>query len=78
MKPVPVLRLLLAHLRNRLSAQTLHALMCLSSWSHNELIDRCDICAITQMELVSEIEGDEDGDVLLSEDFADIVDINLE
>ena len=42
-------RILLSHLRNRLSAQSVHALLCLGDWSRLNLISDADIQAITSI-----------------------------
>lgn len=41
-------RLLLSHIRNRLSAQTSRALLCLNSWSKMGLVKDEDVTEITQ------------------------------
>ncbi|TFK82775.1 hATC-domain-containing protein, partial [Polyporus arcularius HHB13444] len=48
-------RLLLLYVRNRLSAQTTRALMCLGNWSALDLIKDDDALAVAQLE---EVEGD--------------------
>ena len=50
-------RLLLLHIRNRLSSQSIHALMCLGSWSQLELVKDKDIFSVTTL---VEIKGDEE------------------
>ena len=50
-------RLLLSHVRNRLSSQSIRALMCLGNWSLLGLVKDKDITAVTAL---AEIEGDEE------------------
>ena len=50
-------RVLLSHVRNWLSSQSIRALMCLSSWSRLGLVKDKDIFAVT---VLAEIEGAED------------------
>jgi hypothetical protein len=50
-------RLLLSHIRNRLSSQSICALMCLGNWSQLGLVKDKDIYAAT---MLAEIEEDEE------------------
>jgi hypothetical protein len=50
-------RLLLSHVRNRLSSQSIRALMCLGNWSLLGLVKDKDITAVTAL---AEIEGDKE------------------
>ena len=50
-------RLLLLHIRNHLSSQSICALMCLGGWSQLGLVKDKDIFAVTTL---AEIEGDEE------------------
>jgi len=50
-------RLVLSHVRNQLSSQSTWALLCLGSWSLQDLVVDSDVLAITALE---EVEGDED------------------
>ena len=50
-------RLLLSHICNHLSSQSIHALMCLGGWSQLGLAKDKDIFAVTTL---AEIEGDEE------------------
>ena len=50
-------RILLSHVRNRLSAQTTRALMCLGTWSLMGYIKDNDIKAVT---VIPEVEGEEE------------------
>ena len=50
-------RLVLSHVRNQLSSQSTQALLCLGSWSLQDLVVDSDVLAITALE---EVEGDED------------------
>jgi hypothetical protein len=50
-------RILLSHICNQLSSQSIRALMCLESWSRLGLVKDKDIFAVT---VLAEIEGDED------------------
>jgi hypothetical protein len=50
-------RLLLSHVRNRLSSQSIRALMCLGNWSRLGLVKDRDIHAVT---MLAEIEGAEE------------------
>ena len=50
-------RILLSHIRNRLSSQSICALMCLGGWSRLGLVKDKDILAVTTF---AEIEGDEE------------------
>ena len=49
-------RILLPHIRNRLSAQSTHALMCIGAWSELGYVKDDDIKAVTMHE---EVEGEE-------------------
>jgi hypothetical protein len=53
-------RLLLSHVRNRLSVESTRALMCLGEWSLLGSVKDCDIKAVT---ILPELDNDED-DVL--------------
>lgn len=50
-------RLLLSHVQNRLSSQSIRALMCLGNWSQLGLVKDKDVHAIT---MLAEIEEDEE------------------
>lgn len=50
-------RVLLAHVRNRLCAQTIRALLCLGSWSRLGLVKDADIKKVTIMD---DVEGEEE------------------
>ena len=50
-------RLLLSHVRNRLSAQTTRALLCLGSWSLAGMVMDDDILKVA---LLNDVEGDEE------------------
>ena len=50
-------RLLLSHVRNRLSSQSIRALMCLGNWSRLGLVKDKDVYAAT---MLAEIEEDEE------------------
>jgi hypothetical protein len=50
-------RLLLSHVHNCLSSQSIRALMCLGSWSLLGLVKDTDIYAVTTL---AEVEGDEE------------------
>ena len=54
-------RILLSHLRNRLSAQTTRALMCLNYWSKVGLIKDCDVLKVIRS--LDSLDGDEDLDL---------------
>lgn len=56
-------RILLSHIRNRLSAESTRALLCLGEWSKLGLVDDKDILAVTQS---PEVEGIETLDELES------------
>jgi hypothetical protein len=47
----------LSHVRNRLSAQSTRALMCLGNWSLLGFVKDRDICAVT---VQPEVEGEEE------------------
>ncbi len=64
--------LLLSHVRNQLSTQTAQALMCLGDWSRMGLVCTVDLEAVTTLSQVAEMKGNEDGDVLMPENYADI------
>jgi hypothetical protein len=49
--------MLLSHTRNRLTAQSTRALMCLGLWSQLSLVKDIDVLSITRMEA---LEGDYD------------------
>ena len=50
-------RILLSHVRNQLSSQSIQAFMCLGSWSLLGLVKNNDILAVT---CEAEVEGDEE------------------
>ena len=62
-------RLLLSHTRNRLSAQTTRALMCLGQWSPMDFIHNDDLLSVTGLPEVPEEDGDEDGEVEMPGDW---------
>ena len=49
--------MLLSHVRNRLSVQSTHALMCLGGWSRHGFVKDVDIMAVT---VLAEENGDEE------------------
>lgn len=49
-------RILLSHIRNRLSAQSTRALLCLNSWSNLGLVADEDITAVTKEAEIDEEE----------------------
>ena len=53
-------RLILSHVRSRLSAQSTHALICLGKWSVLGLVKDSDIQAVAAMK---NIQGDEEVDL---------------
>jgi hypothetical protein len=50
-------RLLLSHIRNRLSAQSTRALLCLGNWSLLGMVDNIDVLTVARLEA---LEGDFD------------------
>ncbi|KIK42772.1 hypothetical protein CY34DRAFT_82964, partial [Suillus luteus UH-Slu-Lm8-n1] len=60
-------RLLLSHVRSRLSTQTTRALLCLGSWSLLGLVKDKDVMSVTRL---PDLQGEEDE---LSEGWDDIV-----
>jgi hypothetical protein len=50
-------RLLLSHVRNRLSAQTTRALLCLGSWSLAGMVKDEDVMKVA---VLNDVEGDEE------------------
>jgi hypothetical protein len=50
-------RILLSHIRNRLSAQSIRALMCLGNWSKLGYVTDKDVLAVT---IMPDVEGDEE------------------
>ena len=48
---------MLSHVHNQLSSQSTQALLCLGSWSLQDLVEDSDILAITALE---EVEGHKD------------------
>ncbi|RDX49753.1 hypothetical protein OH76DRAFT_1482859 [Lentinus brumalis] len=62
-------RLLLPHVRNGLSAQSIRALLCLGEWSLLELIDDSDVEATVAK--LGELEGDDE--ILLEDGWDKIV-----
>ena len=52
--------LVLSHIRNRLSAQSTHALLCLVSWSLLGYVKDTDITAVT---VLPEVEGDKEDEL---------------
>lgn len=65
-------RILISHLRNRLSSQTTRALMCLNYWSHAGLVHDKDVLKVTRTTEI--VEGDVDIDL---EDGWDSIDLNV-
>lgn len=53
-------RLVLSHVRSRLSAQSTRALLCLGSWSLLDLVKDTDVLAVTVLDEVEEPEGGEE------------------
>lgn len=47
-------RLLLSHVRSRLSVQTTRAVLCLNSWSTNELVKTEDVLAVSKEDDIPE------------------------
>ncbi len=58
-------RLLITHIRNPLSSQTLCTLMCLGDWSKLGFVEDSDIHAVVILPEVPEEDGNEDGDILM-------------
>lgn len=55
-------RLLLPHTRNRLSSESIRALMCLGAWSREGLVSREDLLKVAELpDLVGDDEVDENG-----------------
>jgi hypothetical protein len=50
-------RILLSHIRNRLSAQSIRTLMCVGNWSRLGYVRDQDVCAVT---MLPDVEGDEE------------------
>ena len=50
-------RIVLSHVRNRLSAQSIRALLCLGNWSRLGYVRDKDVLAVTMQ---PDLEGDED------------------
>ncbi|KAG2084069.1 uncharacterized protein F5147DRAFT_589632, partial [Suillus discolor] len=50
-------RLLLSHVRSRLSSQSIHALLCLGCWSLMGLVKDKDVLAVA---MLADVEGDKD------------------
>ena len=55
-------RLLLSHVRNRLSAESTRALLCLGNWSGAGLVKNEDVQAATRLPDVKEGDGEEGSD----------------
>jgi hypothetical protein len=51
-------RILLSHLRNRMTAQTTRSLMCLNAWSLQDLLQDADI--LSAIRGLPDLDGDED------------------
>jgi hAT family C-terminal dimerisation region len=51
-------RILLSHLRNRMTGQTTRALMCLNAWSLQGVLKDCDLTSAIRGE--PDLDGDED------------------
>ncbi len=62
-------RLLLSYTRNRLSAQTTRALMCLGEWSLMDFIHNDDLLSVTGLPDAPEEAGDEDGEFEMPRDW---------
>lgn len=62
--------MILSHMRNRLSSQSVRAILCLGSWSVDAFVGRADLQELASLE---EIVGDED--VVLEEDW-DGIEVN--
>ena len=60
-------RLLLSHIRSRLSAQTTHSLLCLGAWSTLGLVDDSDV------KKVMELQDAEGKDVVLADGWDKII-----
>lgn len=54
-------RVLLSHVRNRMTAETTRAAMCLGIWSEHDLIDIGDLKAVTAQPEGEDGENDEEG-----------------
>ena len=65
-------RILLSHTRNRLSAQTTRALMCLCDWSQHGFVKDADVTAVATMPDVAVDDANSDCEVDL-EDGWDII-----
>ncbi|GLB45613.1 putative hAT family C-terminal dimerisation region [Lyophyllum shimeji] len=63
-------RLLLSHVRSRLSAQTTRALLCLGSWSLLGLVKDTDVLAVSSM---NDVEGDADAEIALDDGWDSIL-----
>lgn len=57
-------RLLLPHVRNRLSVNTIRALLCLGDWSKKGYIHEADIKAAAKLPDIRDGDEQEDSDVL--------------
>ena len=64
--------LLLSHVRNCLSAQTTHALLCLGKWSHLGLVKDADVNKVAVLPDVEE-DGDSDGDIEMEDGWDAII-----
>ena len=53
-------QILLSHIRNRLSAQSIRALMCLGNWSKLGYVRDQDVLAVT---ILPDVEGDEEAEL---------------
>src|SRR5882762_844387 len=60
-------RILLSHIRNCLSAQTTHTLMCLGDWSRHGLVKDSDVTAVAMMPNVPADDGSLDWEVDLED-----------
>ena len=63
-------RLVLSHVRNRLSVDSTRALLCLGAWNHMNIIKQKDIIDVTKLEEEQDGEGIED-ETLASAEYID-------
>ena len=61
-------RILLSHVRNRLSGQTTRALLCIGKWSHLGFIKSTDVLAVTKLAEIDE-------DIVMPDGWDKIVDL---
>ena len=57
--------LLLSHVRNRLTAESAHAVLCLGDWSRHGFVKTSDVNKVSEMEEYdSEVDSDEEAKML--------------